>query len=169
MTGRRLFAAAFAFLLACGIGIAGSGATANEAETSTGAAQSSAIQKAGRYQGKVGTFARIILKTDKRKVKKLDAGVSALCRRTSDGQLRGPVLVAMRASPKLKIKRNGKFSGRGQTKKGVSWKVSGKFLSKKKAKGSFEASVFNTVFNPFIPFDGELCSGSGKWTAHYKR
>ncbi len=75
----------------------------------------------------------------------------------------------MRASTKLKIKSNGKFSGKGQTKKGVSWKVRGRFVSKKKAKGSFEASLFRSVFNPFVPFDSELCSGSGKWTAKLKR
>jgi hypothetical protein len=107
--------------------------------------------------------------TDKRKVKKLDAGVSALCQWASDGNLSGPELVAIRASTELRIKRNGKFSGEGQAKEGVAREVSGKSVSKKKAKGKFEASLFRTVFNPFVQFDGELCSGSGKWTANYKR
>ena len=65
---------------------------------------------------------------------------------------------------------DGKFSGKGEDKKaGVSWKIKAKFVSRKKAKGSFEASKFNAVFNPFVPFDSELCAGSGKWTAKLKR
>lgn len=169
MNTKKLLTALFSTLLIVGIAVPGPGAASSTHQAASSAAGVSAKHKAGRYQGKVGTFARIILKTDKRKVKKLDAGVSALCQRTSDGHLRGPELVAMRASTNLRIKRNGKFSGEGQTEEGVAWKVSGKFVSKKKAKGKFEASLFRTVFNPFVQFDGELCSGSGNWTAHYKR
>ena len=168
MTDRKLFTVATAVLVSVGIAGAGFG-TASAVNPEQPSATASGINKAGSYKGKVGTFARIMLKTNRRKVKRLDAGVSALCRRASDDNLNGPVLVAMRAPTSMKIKKNGKFSGKGQTKKGVSWKINGRFVSRKKAKGSFEASLFRSVFNPFVPFDSELCSGSGKWTALYKR
>ncbi len=83
--------------------VIGAGSIAGAAQPEP--ASVSGINKAGRYQGKVGTFARIIMKTSKNRVKKLDAGVSALCQRASDGHLRGPELVAMRASANLKIKK----------------------------------------------------------------
>ncbi|MCB0827698.1 MAG: hypothetical protein KDB62_02685 [Solirubrobacterales bacterium] len=132
-------------------------------------ATASAKPNSGRYKGKVGTFARIVMKTTPKKIKRLDAGVQATCQRSSDGHIRGPVLVAMRSTKKIPVKRNGKFAAKGTDKNDVSWKISGKFVSRKKAKGSFQASKFNFVFNPFFPADGELCSGSGKWTVKLKR
>ncbi len=168
MNDSRLFTVAVAVLVSVGIAGAGFG-TASADNSARSSATTSGVNKAGRYQGKVGTFARIIMKTSKRKIKRLDAGVSALCQRASDGSLKGPELVAMRASPKIKIKKNGKFKGSGQDKNGVSWEINGRFVSKKKAKGTFKASVFRPVFNPNVSFDGDLCSGSGKWTAKLKR
>jgi hypothetical protein len=130
----------------------------------------SAKPKSGRYQGKVGSFARIIMKTTPKKIKRLDAGVQASCQRASDGYITGIELVAMKTTKTLKVKRKGKFKGEGQDKKtGVAWKVKGRFVSRKKAKGTFEASLFRPVFNPYVSFDSELCSGSGKWTAKLKR
>ncbi|HKJ35822.1 MAG TPA: hypothetical protein VKA36_04575 [Solirubrobacterales bacterium] len=118
--------------------------------------------KTGKYKGKVGTFARIFFKASKKKVKGLNAGVKTNCQRASDGVITRTQVVATKSKKKLKVNKKGKFKGKGQEDDGVAWKLKGKFVSKKKAKGKFEASYF--VFNPFT-FDSELCSGSGKWTA----
>ena len=173
MSGRRSLTIAVATALTIGLIPVGLGATSDNPAAISGSSERASVSakpKAGRYQGKVGTFARIIMKTTPGKVKRLDAGVQATCQRASDGHIRGPILLAMRSTGKMKVKGNGKFSGKGEDKKaGVSWKIKGKFVSRKKAKGSFEASKFNAVFNPFVPFDSELCAGSGKWTAKLKR
>ena len=170
MRGNRVLMAAATSMVVVGLAGTGLGSAATGTVSGPGA-NTSAIHKAGRYQGKVGTFARIIMKTSKRRVLKLDAGVQGSCQRASDGQILRIELVAMKARPNLRIRRNGKFKGKGQTSAGVSWEVSGRFVSKRKAKGKFEASIFRTIFNPFAPggFDGELCAGSGKWTARLRR
>ncbi len=170
MKGNRILVVAVASLITAGLAGAGLGSASIGTAPSPGAS-ASGINKAGRYQGKVGTFARIIMKTSRNRVKRLDAGVQGSCQRASDGQILRIELVAMKANPNLRIRRNGKFKGKGQTKAGVSWEVSGRFVSRKKAKGKFKASIFRTIFNPFAPggIDGELCAGSGKWTAKLKR
>jgi hypothetical protein len=143
------------------VGTAPAGPRAESAASPSGSSH-----KSGRYQGKVGTFARIFFKAESRKVKKLSAGVQASCQRASDGQITRIQLVAMKTSKKLKVKSNGKFKGSGQEENDIGWKLKGRFVSKTKAKGTFEASQF--IFNPFT-FDSELCAGSGKWTAKLKR
>lgn len=136
-------------------GLAGPG----RAEPPAGAA--AVKHKTGKYKGKVGTFARISFKASRTRVSKLNAGVQGSCQRASDGAITRIALVAMKTNKKLRI-RNGRFKGKGQEDNGVAWEIKGRFVSKKKAKGTFEASQF--VFNP-ATFDSELCAGSGKWTA----
>ncbi len=150
---------ALAALLAIGTGVAGA-----EPDQTAGAA--GAKHKSGRYQGKVGTFARIIFKASSGKVKKLNAGVQASCQRASDGAITRVALVAMKTKKKLKIKRGERFKGKGQEDNGVAWEIKGRFKGKKKAVGSFEASM--TTFD-LLTFDSELCAGSGKWKAKLKR
>lgn len=171
MKGRKSFAATGCSLLAIAVAGMGIGSASGAGPVAVPSAQVSAKPKPGRYQGKVGTFARIIMKTSRNRVKRLDAGVQASCQRASDGQIVRVELVAMKAFPKLKVKRNGKFKGEDQTKDGVRWEIKGRFVSRRKAKGSFEASIFRTIFNPNVigGIDGELCAGSGKWTAKLKR
>lgn len=133
--------------------------------------------KAGKYAGKVGTFARIIFNLNgrKRAVVRFNAGVKTNCQRSSDGFITETKNLATATAEQeppavLKLKRQGKrwlFEGAAQDKEGVEWKVEGLFVSRVKARGTFEASKFETIFNPFLPFsiDGQLCAGSGEWTA----
>ncbi len=133
--------------------------------------------KAGKYAGKVGTFARIIFNVRKGFVIRLNAGVKTNCQRTSDGAItetRNLATAPAEQAPKAKLKVRGgkrKFAGKGQDKSGIAWEVEGRFVSRTRAKGSFEASRFDSVFNPLLPFgiDGQLCAGSGDWTATLKR
>ncbi len=145
--------------------------------------------KAGRYEGKVGTFARIIFNVNGRKrvVVRFNAGVKTNCQRTSDGYITETKNLAtapaeQEPSTVLRIKKQrGKavpgrrwywgFSGTARDKEGVEWAVEGAFVSRAKAKGAFQASKFESLFNPLLPFgiDGQLCAGSGEWTAALKR
>jgi len=135
--------------------------------------------KAGRYAGKVGTFARIIFNVRRRTVIRFNAGVKTNCQRSSDGVITETKNLATAPAEQepeavLRLKRQGRrwvFAGEAQDKEGVAWKVSGRFVSRAKAKGSFEASKFESIFNPVQPFgiDGQLCAGSGEWTATLKR
>lgn len=161
-TPHLTLSALVAALLVAALLVAGSSASAGPAP---GAVASGSPHEKGRYQGKVGTFARIIFNASGSKVKKLNAGVQGSCQRASTGQITRVELVAMRTKKKLKIKGNGKFEGKGQEDNGVAWEIKGRFTSAKKAKGTFEASKIN--FFP-ITFDSELCAGSGKWKAKLK-
>lgn len=137
--------------------------------------------KAGRYAGKVGTFARIVFDVNgrRRAVLRFNAGVKANCQRSSDGYITETKNLATAPSEQeppaaLKLKRQGRrwaFEGTARDKEGVEWKVAGIFLSRTKAKGAFEAAKFESLFNPSQPFgiDGQLCAGSGEWTALRKR
>ena len=119
--------------------------------------------KNGKFKGKVGTFSRLAFTVKGRKAKKLGAGVNAACQDTF-GTITRFMEVAI-VKQKAKIKRSGKIKGSGQDSNGTSWEISGKFTSKTKAKGSFQASSF--VFNPAF-FTSELCSGSENWKARLK-
>lgn len=135
--------------------------------------------KAGKYAGKVGTFARIIFNVRGRTVMRFNAGVKTNCQRTSDGVITETKNLATAPAEQepeavLRLRKRGRrwvFDGKAQDKEGVAWKVSGRFVSRTKAKGEFEASKFESVFNPAQPFgiDGQLCAGSGSWTAALKR
>lgn len=134
---------------------------------------------AGKYAGKVGTFARIIFNVRRRAVIRFNAGVKTNCQRSSDGAITetknlatGPSLQEPAAV--LRLRKPGRrwiFAGEAQDSEGVEWAVKGRFVSRRKAKGSFEASKFESLFNPLLPFgvDGQLCAGSGEWTAVLKR
>lgn len=134
---------------------------------------------AGKYAGKVGTFARIIFKVRGQIVFRFNAGVKTNCQRASDGVITETKNLATGPSEqepvaKLRLrKRKGRwvFNGKAQDKEGVEWKVSGRFVSRTKARGKFEASKFESIYNPFQPFgiDSQLCSGSGGWVAKLKR
>ncbi|MEZ5076627.1 MAG: hypothetical protein R2725_04205 [Solirubrobacterales bacterium] len=138
-----------------------------------------AVPKAGKYAGKVGTFARMIFNVRGKLVLKLNAGVKTNCQRTSDGAITETKNLATAPSeqePRAKLKLRKKqgrwiFSGKAQDKSGVEWKVSGRFVSRTKAKGTFEASKFESIYNPFQPFgfDGQLCAGHESWTAKLTR
>ncbi len=117
----------------------------------------------GKYKGKVGTFSRIGFTVKGRKAEKLGAGVNAACQDTFGTITRFMQLAIVKQQ--AKIKKNGKIKGKGQDSNGTSWKISGKFTSRKKAKGTFQASSF--VFNPAF-FTSELCSGSENWKAKLK-
>ncbi len=120
--------------------------------------------KNGKYNGKVGTLSRISFRVDGRKVKKLAAGVNAACQDTFGTITRFTELAIKLGREKSRIKKNGTFKGSGQDENGTSWKVKGKFTSRKRARGTFEASAF--VFSGIPPFfSSELCSGSEKWKA----
>lgn len=142
--------------------------------------------KAGKYEGKVGTFARIIFNVHgrKRAVVRFNAGVKTNCQRTSDGfitetknlatapaEQEPPAMLRIKKQRPLKgVSRRPwewGFSGTGRDKEGVEWSIEGRFLSRTKAKGAFQASKFESIFNPFEPFgiDGQLCAGSGEWSA----
>jgi hypothetical protein len=133
--------------------------------------------KAGRYAGKVGTFAQIIFNVRRGSVVQFNAGVKTNCQRSSDGAITESQNVATAPAehqPKAKLRVRGRkriFSGKGQDESGVAWAVKGRFVLPRKAKGSFEASKFESIFNPLLPFgiDGQLCAGSGSWTATLKR
>lgn len=135
--------------------------------------------KAGKYAGKVGTFARIIFNLRGRAVIRFNAGVKTNCQRSSDGVITETKNLATAPAEqepvaRLKLKRKGRrwtFAGKARDKEGVEWKVGGRFVSRTKAKGSFEASKFESIFNPLQAFgiDGQLCAGSGSWTAALKR
>lgn len=135
--------------------------------------------KPGRYSGKVGTFARIIFDVRGRAVLRFNAGVKANCQRSSDGfitETKDLATAPAEQEPvaKLKLKRRGRrwvFQGQARDREGTEWKVSGRFISRTKAKGEFEASRFESVFNPAQPYgiDGQLCAGSGSWTAKLGR
>lgn len=134
--------------------------------------------KAGKYAGKVGTFARIIFNYNARKrtVMRFNAGVKTNCQRSSDGTITETKNLATAPTEQeppaaLKVKRKGRwgFSGTARDGSGVEWTVKGRFVSRTKAKGSFEAKKFESLFSPVFPFvDGQLCAGSGKWTANLK-
>ncbi len=134
--------------------------------------------KAGKYAGKVGTFARIIFNVRGKLVIKFNAGVKTNCQRTSDGfitETKNLATAPAEQEPKAKLKlrkQKGRwvFEGEAQDREGVEWKVSGRFVSRTKVKGEFEASKFESLYNPFVPFgfDGQLCAGSGQWTAKLK-
>ena len=134
---------------------------------------------AGKYAGKVGTFARIIFNVKGRLVIRFNAGVKTNCQRSSDGlitETKNLATAPREQEPRAKLKMRKKnrrwiFNGKAQDKEGVEWKVSGRFVSATKARGKFEASKFETIFNPFAPFgvDGQLCAGSGSWVAKLKR
>jgi hypothetical protein len=137
--------------------------------------------KAGKYAGKVGTFARIIFNFNRRKraVVRFNAGVKTNCQRSSDGFITETKNLATAPAEQeppavLKVKRQGRrwaFEGTARDKEGVEWKVAGRFVSRVKARGTFEAAKFESLFNPSQPFgiDGQLCAGSGEWTAVRKR
>jgi len=135
--------------------------------------------KPGKYAGKVGTFARIIFNVNARKrtVLRFNAGVKTNCQRSSDGTITETKNLATAPTEQeppavLKVKKSGRrwaFSGTAQDSSGVEWTVKGRFVSRTKAKGSFEASKFESIFSPIFPFvDGQLCAGSGNWTANLK-
>ena len=117
----------------------------------------------GKYKGKVGTFSRMVFKVSGRKVKNLGAGVNAACQDTFGTLTRFTELAIVKQ--KANIRRNGKIKGKGRDDSGTSWKISGKFTSKTRAKGTLEASSF--VFNPVF-LTSELCSGSENWKAKRK-
>jgi hypothetical protein len=120
--------------------------------------------KNGKYTGKVGSFSRISFKVDGRRVKKLAAGVNAACQDTFGTITRFTELAIKLGKGKSRIKKNGTFKGSGEDENGTAWKVKGKFTSRKRARGTFEASAF--VFGGIPPFfSSELCSGSEKWKA----
>lgn len=135
--------------------------------------------KAGKYAGKVGTFARVIFKVRGRLVLRLNAGVKTNCQRTSDGAITETKNLATAPAEqepvaKLKLrKKKGRwvFDGKAQDKEGVEWKISGRFVSRTKARGRFEASKYESLYNPFQPYgiDGQLCAGHESWTAKLKR
>jgi hypothetical protein len=168
----RLVGATLALTLILAFGFCGAGSL----EVATAAQQA---PKPGKYAGKVGTFARIIFNVRGRLVFKFNAGVKTNCQRTSDGFITETKNLATGPSEqeppaKLKLrKRKGRwvFNGKAQDKEGVEWKVSGRFVSRTKATGEFEASKYESVYNPFQPYgiDGQLCAGSGSWTAKLKR
>lgn len=146
---------------------------------STATAASVKPPRTGKYAGKVGTFARIIFNVRGRTVLRFNAGVKTNCQRSSDGLITetknlatGPAEQEPATRMKLK-RRRGRwgFVGKARDKEGIEWKVSGRFVSRTKAKGEFEASKFESIFNPAQPYgiDGQLCAGSGKWTAKRKR
>jgi hypothetical protein len=124
--------------------------------------------KPGVYRGKVGTFARISFRVRVRQLRRLAAGVNAACQRASDGAITHFELLAIRLSGKsLRIGRRGgawRFSGKGQQPSGVSWQIRGRFTRPGLARGTFQASYFRFLF----PYDSELCSGSGRFTARRK-
>jgi hypothetical protein len=134
---------------------------------------------AGKYAGKVGTFARIIFNVRRRAVIRFNAGVKTNCQRSSDGVITETKNLATAPSTQepeavLKLKKPGRrwvFAGKAQDSEGVEWTIKGRFVSRSKAKGSFEASKFESLFNPAQPFgiDGQLCAGSGEWTAFRKQ
>lgn len=144
-----------------------------------GAARKGGVKqpKAGKYAGKVGTFARIIFNLNgrKRAIVNFNAGVKTNCQRASDGYITETKNLATAPGEqeppvRLQMKRQGKrwaFEGTARDKEGVEWKVAGLFVSRVKAKGTFEASKFESLYNPFLPFgiDSQLCAGSGEWTA----
>jgi len=134
---------------------------------------------AGKYAGKVGTFARIIFNVRRRTVIRFNAGVKTNCQRSSDGYITETKNLATAPSEQeppavLKLSKRGRrwvFAATARDREGVEWKVKGRFVSRRKAKGSFEASKFESLFNPLQPFgiDGQLCAGSGDWSAVLKR
>jgi len=166
----------FALALAALVGLLSLALLESGAEAARKAAKP---PKAGKYAGKVGTFARIIFNVRRRNVIRFNAGVKTNCQRSSDGSITetknlatGPSLQEPEAV--LKLNKQGRrwvFAGTAQDSEGVEWAVEGRFVSRRKAKGSFEASKFESLFNPFQPFgiDGQLCAGSGEWTATLKR
>lgn len=121
--------------------------------------------KQGKYEGLVGTLARISFTVKGRSLRNLAAGVNSLCQRASDGFLTRMQLLAINLEgSSLPLTRAGKrwtFTGEGQDPGGVAWKVSGTISRKGVARGTFEASAFYFLF----PFDSELCSGSGPFVA----
>jgi hypothetical protein len=165
---RRIFGMIAALCLAMVVGL-----------PSTAAAASAKPPKAGKYAGKVGTFARIIFNVRGRIVLRFNAGVKTNCQRSSDGLITETKNLATAPAEqepvaRLKLKRRKRrwvFMGTARDREGVEWKVSGRFVSRTKARGKFEASKFESVFNPAQPFgiDGQLCAGSGKWTAKLRR
>lgn len=172
-TRRRALSALTALALTAALSF---GAVAIDA-AEAGAAQKR--PKPGKYAGKVGTFARIIFNVRGKLVFRFNAGVKTNCQRTSDAYITetknlatGPAEQEPAAKLKL-FKKKGKwlFRGEAQDKEGVEWKVSGRFVSPTRAKGKFEASKYESLYNPFAPYgiDGQLCAGSGDWAAKLKR
>jgi hypothetical protein len=165
-----------ALALAAALGLLSFALIESDAEAARKGAQP---PKAGKYAGKVGTFARIIFKLRRRTVIRFNAGVKTNCQRSSDGFITETKNLATAPSLQepeavLKLKKQGRrwvFAGKAQDSEGIEWAVEGRFVSRTKAKGSFEASKFESLFNPLLPFgvDGQLCAGSGEWTAFLKR
>jgi len=168
--------ARFALVLAAVLGLLSFALTESGAEAARKGAKP---PQAGRYAGKVGTFARIIFNVRRRTVIRFNAGVKTNCQRSSDGFITETKNLATAPSLQepaavLKLKKRGRrwvFAGEAQDSEGVEWTVKGRFVSRTTAKGSFEASKFESLFNPTQVFgiDGQLCAGSGRWTASRKR
>ena len=146
------------------IALVGAGAAAGAAGAGDkNAAAAAAKPKNGSYKGKVGTFSRIAFTVKGNKAKKLGAGVNAACQDTFGTITRFMEVAVLKQQ--ARIKKNGKISGKGMDANGTRWKIRGKFKSKRKAVGTFEASAF--FLDPFS-FTSELCAGSEKWSAKLK-
>ena len=175
-SARASVGARFALVLATALGLLCFALGEGGAEAARKAAKP---PLAGKYAGKVGTFARIIFNVRRGVVIRFNAGVKTNCQRSSDGVITETKNLATAPSVQepaaaLRLKKQGRrwvFAGKAQDSEGVEWAVSGRFVSRTKAVGSFEASKFESIFNPLQPFgiDGQLCAGSGEWTAVRKR
>lgn len=131
------------------------------------------LPTSGKWKGKVGTAARIHFRVKRgRAVMRLVAGAQAACQRASDSyvtEIKNLSTGPRSQSPKAVIKvRRGRFKHTATDEKtGVKWTIKGRFTSSRRARGTFEASKFETRFNPFNPYvpDSQLCSGKGSWKA----
>ena len=135
-------------------------------QSSSQAASSSAV-RAGKYKGKVGTAARISFRVRRGKVTKVNAGVNALCQDTFGNFTQFQLIVVDLGSKSFKVKgRKRKFTAKGQNSDGVRYDLRGRFTASRKAKGTFEASLFRLL--PALN-SSELCASKQPYTAKRKR
>lgn len=121
----------------------------------------------GKYEGKVGTGARIFFRVDRsgRTLKKLNVGVLALCQDGFGNLTRLALVASDTDGQRFRIKRNGSFVAEGQDEDGIRYEVRGKLKGRRKFTGTAELSMF--VFSPFIGAS-ELCASENTFSARKK-
>jgi hypothetical protein len=172
---RALRLAVPVFILALLGGLLASGA---------GAARKGAkLPRAGKYAGKVGNSGRIRFnyRGRGRVVVRLTAAVNAKCVRTSNGyftetknlatwpaeQKPRAVLKVRKFRPEGDRRWYWGFSGAPRDKGGAEWSIVGRFVSRTKARGTFQVRRLESIADPLEPADTDeqLCNGFGNWAA----
>lgn len=124
----------------------------------------------GKFKGETGARSddgRISFKYRNGKISRLNVSAFVLCQDTF-GNFRDFVVVATNTDNKrFRTRASGRFTAKGQDKKGIAFTVNGKPKGSRTFKGDVRLSQQRTFIDPFNPFflGSELCAGSREWKA----